>query len=92
MSALAKPMIFSAAVTNPVSGVNSALVAADFIKSVSKVVVEKQPNSNTPRYEIVFEMLSTDNQTRSITWKFADEVTLDAELVKVYNFIAAVVV
>jgi len=95
MSAIALPMIFTsvAELLNPADGgSNSELVPADSIRSVAQSNVPGTTNSNSvPEWNITFVMLSTENQTRNIVWRFSTAVARDAELVKIYNTIGTVV-
>lgn len=78
MSALAKPMIFSANVSNLV-GSQSQPVPAEHIMNIAKINLPDTPGIESSRFHIVFDILSTDNQPRKITWKYAVEATRDTD-------------
>lgn len=86
MSAIAKPMIHSVNTKNKISGV-SPLVPVEKIKAFSPVNVPAVENSS-PRFEIVFEILSTDNQYRKITWQYETEQLRDDDLADLIPFIS----
>ena len=80
MSALATPMISSPNVANPMSSGNSEPVNAEFCKTFTEVTIPNTANSNsTPRFAIVFDILGTDGQTKSVTWLYDLEATRDAD-------------
>lgn len=80
MSALATPMISSPNVSNPMSSGNSEPVNAEFCKTFTETTIPDTANSSsTPKYAIVFDILSTDGQPKSVKWIYDDEATRDAD-------------
>lgn len=78
MSALAKPMIFSANVSNLV-GSQSQPVPAEHIINIAKIDLPATPGVEAARYHITFDILSSENQPRKITWKYTDSGDRDTD-------------
>ena len=80
MSALAKPGAFT---PNSDAGAISAMVNLDHLKDVSVIDVPARTENAKPTYKIVFNMLSTDNQPKSVEWDYqnvaAPQATRDAD-------------
>jgi hypothetical protein len=81
MSAIALPMINSANVANPGPTGNSEPVNIEHCKSYAAVDIPDTANSSsTPKWQIVFKMLGSENQPSEIIWKYDDQGTRDADL------------
>lgn len=92
MSAIALPLVFSNTVTNPITGANSEPVNADHIMNIGVLDTPEVENySRSPRFAIVITVLSTDNQSRTVTWEYADAVDRDAALVALYAAVAVAI-
>ena len=78
MSALAKPGIFT---PNSDAGAVSAAVNLEFCKDIDTVDVPAYATSenNKPRFVINFHLLSTDNQTKTVTWVYSKSATAEAD-------------
>ena len=93
MSALAKPMFHTAAVTNLTNGV-SPMVNAERVTNIEIIdIPQSGSNSSGPAFAIKFTM-AQDLKTGIIavvTWKFVDRATLDTEYTKIVTLISTVI-
>jgi len=94
MSALAKPMFHTLAVTNLINGV-SPMVNAERVTNIEVVdIPQSGSNSSGPAFSIKFTM-AQDLKTGVVgvvEWKFVDRATLDTEYAKIVTLISAVIV
>jgi len=92
MSAIALPLVYSATVTNPISGVNSEVVNAEHIMSIGTLDTPAVENyAGAPKSAIVITVLATDNQHRTVTWEYADSTDRDTALADLYTAVAAAI-
>lgn len=89
MSSIALPLIHSVTATNTVGGV-SPTVPIEQVIDISVLDITNVPGGS-PRYEIIFTVLSTDNQPRKIIWRYADATARDTEygtIISTYSLVA----
>ena len=72
MSALAKPGAFT---PNSDAGANSAMVNLDHVKDISVVDVPALGDNGKATYKIIFSILSTDNQPKTVEWLYRNVAT-----------------
>ncbi len=94
MSALAKPMFHTAAVTNLINGI-SPMVNAERVTSIDIEDIPKVENySGAPKFQIKFTMAQDPKGgiPGYVVWTFVDRATLDTEYAKIVTLISAVIV
>lgn len=89
MSAIALPLIHTTAADNLSLGV-SPFVPAEDVKNISVVDVPAMESSKA-RFEIHFTILSTDNQPKTIVWRYSLSATRDADFALVVTALSAAI-